>query len=117
MPINENDQGGVNTPENALLTGWSHLFQLGCVVTVLAFAWLLATCVAIFFSIKADDGSFIQGLATNILASLLLLVMVPVLFFLVFRKSRPYSFGVAFVAAGVLISAAFAKGALQRSLA
>ena len=67
-------QGGVNTPESAVLTGISNLFRLVFVTGAIAFAWLVGIGVALYYSWVSKNGSFAQGLATNGLAGLILLV-------------------------------------------
>lgn len=110
------DHGGVNTPQSAALTGIANLFRLVFVTVALAVAWLVAVCVAVYYSWTAENGSFVQNLATNSLAGLILLLVAPVLFSVVLRKSPPYAVAVAIAAGVVLLCAALARGALREGL-
>ncbi len=99
-------------PGDNLAMGVSNIMQLTCVVVFLAVAWIVLTGFAIYFSWTTVDGTFSQGLATNTLAGLLLLLIVPVLLTAV-QKSIWYSLTAAIIAAGVLFAAAWSKGALR----
>ncbi len=107
------DQGGVNTPESAVLTGIANLFRLVFVTGAIAFAWLIGIGVTLYYSWVSENGSFAQGLATNGLAGLILLVAAPILFSVVLRKSPRYSVAVALAAAVVLLCAFRTEGALR----
>jgi len=115
MPEKDDDVGYVNTPESKALMGVGNIMQLTCVIVFLAAAWIVTTGLAIYFSWTTEDSTFSQGLATNTLAGLLLLLIVPLLLTLV-QKSSWYSLGAAIVAAGVLFVAAWSKGALREIL-
>jgi hypothetical protein len=109
----DDDHGGVNTPHSAALTGIANLFRLVFVTVALAIAWLGAVFVTAYYSWSAADGSYFQSLATNSLAGLILLLVAPVLFSVVLRKSPRYAVAVAIAAGLVLVGAAFAGGALR----
>jgi ABC-type transport system involved in multi-copper enzyme maturation permease subunit len=111
MTTSGDEPAGVETAESAVATRAAHLWKLIFVAAWLAVLWLIAVLVSGYGSWAAADGSFVQALATNTLAGLLLLVIAPILFSIVLRRSLRWSVGVAIVAATVLALAAFASGA------
>ena len=102
----DDDDGAVDTPESAVLTGLANLYKIVFVTGAMAFAWLLGIGVAFFYSWASANGSFAQALAANCLSALILLLVAPVLFSVVLRKARRYSVAVA-IAAGVVLLCAF----------
>ena len=95
-------QMSVTTPEMAVLTRLSNMYRILFVSLFIAFAWVAATAAAIYFSLTEPDGSFLQALATNALASLLLVVIAPLMFSLLSDKPRLYSIVFVVVAAGFM---------------
>lgn len=105
MGNDDDDQGGVNTPASAVLTGISNLFRLVFVTIAIATMWLVALCVSAYYMHVSTSGSFSETLATKSLSALILLVAAPLLFSVVLRKSSWYSVAVAAVATGLLVLA------------
>jgi hypothetical protein len=112
----DDDQGGVNMPESAALTGLVNLYKLVFVTGAMGFTWLVGIGGAFYYSWVSANGSFAQGFAANCLSALILLLVAPVLFSVVLRKPRRYSVVVAIAAAVVLLCASRTEGALRAVL-
>jgi hypothetical protein len=69
MPQLDDDESGVKTPESAVLTGIANLYRLVFVTVAIAIVWIVGVGVAIYYSWAAENGSFVQGCATNCLAA------------------------------------------------
>jgi len=109
---NESETAGVNTPEAAVLAGLSNIYKLTCVSCTLGFAWLGAAFAAYYFAFSTTDGTFSQSLATNALASL---VMIPIAFLLLKPPLRVgvHELAIILVGTGLLVTAAVVGGGLQ----
>jgi hypothetical protein len=66
------------------------MYRILFVSAFIVFAWLAATAAAAYFSLTGATGTFVQALATNALASLLLIVIAPIIFSVLSHKPRPY---------------------------
>ena len=104
---------GVTTAESAVLARVANMYRILFVSGFILFAWLAATATATYFSLHADSGTFVQGLATNALASLLLIVVAPIIFSVLLRKPRPYFLVFAVVAFAFIVAAAVTGGGLR----
>ena len=115
MDRHEQDErsAGVTTPETAVLARLGTLYRILFVSSFILFASLLATASAIYFSLSGATGTFVQGLATNALASLLLIVIAPMIFSVLSHKPRPYFLVFGVVACAFIMAAAVTDGGLR----
>ena len=113
QPDDTSEPAGVNTPESAILGRLANAYRVVFALSFIAIAWLLATIAAAYFSITSPTGTFGQGLATNALASLILVAIAPVLFSVLLHESRWYFLLFVAIAAAIVGLAATRDGGLR----
>jgi hypothetical protein len=107
----DENNAGVTTPEMAVLTRLSNMYRVLFVGAFIMFVWVVATIAAIYFSFTG--GAFVQALATNALASLLLIAGAPLIFEVLSQKPRPYFLVFVVVASGLIGAAAITTDGLR----
>jgi hypothetical protein len=104
---------GVNTVEMAVLEKVRMLYGVIAVILVIGLAWLGATAIAIYYAVTAISGAFWQAMATNVLASLILIAVTPVVFRLLLHSTHWYFVAFSVVASVILALAAQTNGGLR----
>jgi hypothetical protein len=106
------ESGGVLTGADKVREFAKNLSKVLLAIAGLVILWLIATGASLYFAVREVNGTYAQGLAINLLSSLLLLALAPVLLSLSALKRWLFWVLVA-GAVGVLFAAYKADGGLR----
>jgi hypothetical protein len=99
---------GYVTPADKALEGFSNVIRIVLARIAMVLGWVIAIALAAYYAATSTNGSYSQGLAINLLASLLLVALAPfVIDFIATRRKTFWALAAATV--GVLVGAYFAE--------
>jgi hypothetical protein len=112
MADDDDDFGGFVTPADKALEGVANVVKLVLASTAIVIGWLGATGIALLYALTSTDGTYAQGLAINLLSSLVLVALAPFLIDMIATKRKTFWL-IAAVTAGVLFGAYMADKGLR----
>ena len=95
---------GYVTPADKALEGLSNVVKIIFAAIGIVLGWAVATAVAAYYAATSGTGSYSQGLAINLLASLLLVALAPFLIDIIATRRKAF-WAFAAATAGVLVGA------------
>ena len=104
----DDDFCGYVTPADKMLEGASNVMKIVLTSLAIVLGWAVATALAAYYAVISTNGSYAQGLAINLLASLLLVALAPFVIDIIATRRKMF-WALAAATAGVLIGAYLAE--------